>query len=160
MAAKSSYGGLQIALHWATVVLIGANYLVSEGMEEALDARLEGEGIAGGFVPGFHVWVGTAVLAIVLVRLIARLVSGAPEAAGEGAPAKLAAAAHWVLYALMLAVPALGMTAWYLGIDEAADLHVLAMNAMMILALGHAAVALVHQFILRDGLMARMLPGR
>lgn len=160
MAKKSSYSGLQIALHWATVVLIGANWLVSEGMEEALDARLEGEGIAGGFVPGFHVWVGTAVLALVALRLIARLVAGAPGAAGEGLAARLASAVHWGLYALMAAVPALGMTAWYLGIDEAADLHVLVMNGMMILALAHAAVALVHQVILRDGLMARMLPGR
>lgn len=160
MTAKTGYSGWQIALHWATALLIAANYLVSEGMEEALDARLEGEGVLGGFTPSFHVWVGTAVLGLVLIRLIIRLVSGAPEAAGDGLADRLAGAAHWLLYAAMIAVPALGMTAWYLGIDEAADLHVLVMNAMMILALGHAAMALVHQFVMRDGLMTRMLPGR
>lgn len=158
MKTKTGYSGLQIGMHWATVLLIAANYLISEGMEEALDARLEGEVFEGGFVPAFHVWVGTAVLAIVALRLILRLVGGAPAPAGDGTAARLAGAVHGLLYALMLAVPALGMTAWYLGLDEAADLHVLVMNGMMILALGHAAVALVHQFVLRDGLMARMLP--
>jgi cytochrome b561 len=34
------------------------------------------------------------------------------------------------------------------------------MNAMMLLALGHAAMALLHQFILKDGLLVRMLRAR
>ena len=58
------------------------------------------------------------------------------------------------------AVPALGAITWFGGIDATADFHVLAMNAMMLLALGHAAMALLHQFILKDGLLVRMLRAR
>jgi len=61
---------------------------------------------------------------------------------------------------LMIAVPALGVAAWFFGIDQAADLHVLVMNAMMLLILGHAAMAIFHHYVLRDGLLSRMTPLR
>jgi len=34
------------------------------------------------------------------------------------------------------------------------------MNAMMILALGHAAMALFHQYVLKDGLLLKMMRAR
>ena len=37
-----SYSSLQIALHWAIAGLIAANYLISEGMEQAFDGMMEG----------------------------------------------------------------------------------------------------------------------
>ena len=67
---------------------------------------------------------------------------------------------HRLLYVLMLAVPALGAAAWYGGIEDAGEVHELAGNALMIVALGHAAVALWHQYVRRDGTLTRMLrPG-
>ena len=66
--------------------------------------------------------------------------------------------AHRALYVLMILVPALGASAWYLGIEEAGDLHELTMNIMMIIAGVHALGALFHQFVLKDGLLRRMTP--
>ena len=38
--------------------------------------------------------------------------------------------------------------------------HELAANAILIVAGGHAAAALFHHYVLRDGLLRRMLPAR
>jgi cytochrome b561 len=39
------------------------------------------------------------------------------------------------------------------------NLHQTLANALMILAAAHALAAIVHHFILRDGVLRRMLPG-
>ncbi len=159
MATKDGYNGLQIVLHWATAALIGANYFVSGGMEQAFDARMQGQAL-GGLVPAFHVWAGSALLVVVLVRLGVRLRTGAPAAPRNGLSDRVAGLVHWVLYGLMIAVPALGASAWFLGIDQAAALHVLVMNAIMVLILGHAAMALFHHYVMKDGLLSKMTPLR
>ena len=61
MQTKTSYSGLQIALHWAIALLIGANYLISEGMGRFLHKHLDGE-VVTGLTPNFHVYVGVAVM--------------------------------------------------------------------------------------------------
>lgn len=155
MSEKASYSKAQIALHWAIALLIVANYFISEGMPEIFDGSLEGKPVAG-FVPTFHVWAGMAVLVLVLARLTVRLIKGAPAATVSGLQATAAHLTHLALYGLMIAVPALGAITWFGGIDATADLHVLAMNLMMVLILGHAAMALFHHYVLKDGLLHRM----
>ena len=56
----------------------------------------------------------------------------------------------------MLAVPAVGLFAWFGGSEEAGDLHSLAKPAFIILVALHVLGALYHQFILKDGLLLRM----
>ena len=159
MSNTTGYSRLQIALHWLIAALIVLNYFVSEGMEDAFDGRMEGTA-ASGLVPGVHVWVGVTVLGLVLLRLLVRMVQGAPAALGTTVGDKAAVWGHRVLYLLMLAVPVLGAATWFGGIDATADLHVIAVNVLMILALGHAAMAIFHQYVLRDGLLLRMLRAR
>lgn len=156
------YSRLQIALHWAIAALVLFNYLFGETMEEAYDAVYEEAGAASGIGYQLHVWVGLAVLALVLLRLGLRLTAGVIPAVTAG-PALLdrgAAVAHGLLYLLMVAVPALGATAWFLGVEEAADLHGAAVNMLMLLAGLHAAAALFHQFVLKDHLLRRMMRAR
>ena len=109
-----------------------------------------------------HVWVGLAVLAMASLRLALRAILGGGPAASSG-PALLekgAGAIHALLYGLMFAVPLLGAAAWYAGIEDAADLHVLAVDGLMILAGLHAAAALFHQFVLKDHRLLRMMRAR
>lgn len=157
MAERNGYSGLQIGLHWAIALLIGTNYLVSEGMEESFDGMMEGRAVTG-WTPSIHVYVGVAVLVLVAIRILVRITRGAPGPVQGGTLFdKLGEVSHWVLYVLMLAVPALGAISWYLKIDQTAGLHVIVMNVMMILIGLHAVAALFHQFILKDHLLLRMM---
>ena len=157
MTHKDSYSGLQIGLHWLIAMLITANYFISGGMPEAFDAMMAGRPVTG-LVPGFHVIVGTMILGLVVLRLVIRLVQGAPVDHGKAGSlsARLAKLGHLALYVLMLVVPAFGAIAWYGKTESTAELHVLTMNVMMILALGHAAVALLHHYVFKDGTLIRM----
>lgn len=156
MQEKTSYSRGQILLHWLIAALIVSNWFISEGIEDAFDGSMEGTP-ATGFVPNWHVYAGLAVMGLVLLRLVLRWQHGAPAPAGAGTLSdKVARLVHAALYVLMFTVPALGAITWFGGIDATADLHVLAMNAMMLLALGHAAVAIFHHFVLKDGLLTRI----
>jgi cytochrome b561 len=72
----------------------------------------------------------------------------------------LYAAATWGhrgLYLLLVAVPALGLAAWFGGLRALGDVHQVAANVLMIAAAAHAFMALWHQFVIKDGLLLRML---
>jgi cytochrome b561 len=150
----NGYSGLQIALHWLIAILILVAWLSAEGAEEAIEA-IEKGGTAG-FVP--HVAFGLAILAAVVVRLVIRLSRGAPAALG--APGSLAVKAadwgHRLLYLLMIAVPLGGISIWFLGMDNG-EIHGFFANVLLIVALGHALMALYHQYVLKDGLLRRMM---
>lgn len=157
MQEKTSYSRAQILLHWLVAVLIAGNWFISEGMEDAFDANMEGTPVTS-FGATWHAYAGLVVMGLVVLRLVLRLLHGVPAPVVAGTLSdKAARLVHGALYMLMLAVPALGAITWYGEIEATADLHVLAMNAMMLLALGHAAVAIFHHFVLKDGLLTRMV---
>jgi cytochrome b561 len=154
MKTTAGYSTLQIALHWAIAVLILAAWLSGEGAEEAVEAIEDGG--AAGFVP--HVAFGLSILALVILRVVVRLSRGAPAAPGvPGSPqVKLADWGHRLLYLLMIAVPLGGASVWFLGLDVG-EIHGLFANVLLIVALGHAVMALYHQYVLKDGLLRRMI---
>ena len=158
MKVSTGYSGLQILLHWLIGILIAVNWFISDGMEEAFDAHTEGGAVA--FWPSsIHVYIGLAVLALVLIRIAVRLMRGAP-AAPDGTSGLMDLAghiSHLALYGLLVLVPTLGAVGWYLRYDPAGGLHVLTMNIMLILIGLHAVAALFHQYVLKDGLIRRMM---
>ena len=114
------------------------------------------EGGAAGFVP--HVAIGLAILALVVVRVLVRLGRGAPAAPGEPGSLSVMAAdwGHRLIYLLMIAVPLGGISVFFLGLDVG-EVHGLAANLLMLVVLGHALMALYHQYVLKDGLLRRMM---
>lgn len=154
MKSTTGYSGLQIALHWLVAILIAVAWFTGEGAEEAMEVVEEG-GTAG-FVA--HVALGLAILTLVLVRVLVRLSRGAPPA--PGAPGSLAVKAadwgHRLIYLLMIAVPLGGASVFFLGLDVG-EVHGLAANLLMLVVLGHALMALYHQYVLKDGLLRRMM---
>ena len=67
--------------------------------------------------------------------------------------------AHWMhlaLCALLIAMPTFGAMSWYLGLGWAGDLHEISVNVLLILVGVHAAAALFHHYVLKDGLIDRM----
>ena len=157
MSERSSYSGLQIALHWLIAVLIVAAWFTHEGMGQALRTRIEtgATGIEGNTL---HVWLGGAAFALILLRVIVRLVQGAPGPVPGTTPAMEAAAVwgHRLLYLLMIVTPAVGAAAWYGGVRPAGEVHETLGMALMLVALGHAVVAIWHQWVKKDGVMSRM----
>ena len=154
MKVTTGYSGLQIALHWVVAILILVAWLSAEGAEEAMEAVEDGGAV--GFVP--HVALGLAILALVVVRILVRLSRGAPAAPGEPGSLAMKAAdwGHRLIYLLMIAVPLGGASVFFLGLDVG-DVHGLAANVLMLVVLGHALMALYHQYILKDGLLRRMM---
>ncbi len=136
----------------------------------------------------WHKWAGVSILVLSLLRLGWRLVHRPPHLPARVQNAmprwqQMAHhGAHHLLYLLFFAVPLLG---WayssaagfpivFLGLWQLPDfapvspdladalkpLHKLSAMAMAALVVAHVAAALKHQFIDRDGLLQRMLPGR
>lgn len=122
-------------------------------------------------------------LAVVLATRIGWRLSAASthlDPAGARTLDKLASLVHKLLYALLIATLVLGIAnAWVRGdtlfglvkipafdpIDKrlhetVEEAHGLAANVLLIVALLHAAAALVHRYLLKDGVLGRMLPRR
>jgi cytochrome b561 len=154
MKTTAGYSTLQILLHWAVALLIVLAYLSSDGVEEAMEV-IEGGGTVG-FLP--HAALGMAVFALVLLRIVIRFTRGAPAAPGVPGSWQVKAAewGHRVLYLLMLAVPLGGMSIWIGGMDNG-EIHGFFATVLMVVAGGHAVVALIHHYVLKDGLIRRMI---
>lgn len=154
MKTTTGYSGVQIALHWVIAILIVASWFTGEGAGEAMEVVEKGG--AADFVP--HVALGIAILVLVVVRTLVRFSRGAPAA--PGTPGSLAVLAadwgHRLIYLLMIAVPLGGIGTFFLGLDVG-EIHGLAANVLMVVVLGHALMSLYHQYILKDGLLRRMM---
>ena len=154
----TAYSPAQKALHWAVVALIALQWLIFDGMGRPFHESMEAGALAWGTVPVVHLVLGVTVLVLALARLWLRRSHGAPEAPAEE-PAIFRAAAHWAhlaIYALLLAMPLTGLAAWFGLVGPAAGVHELLMNLLLALVAVHVAAVLVHQFVWKTDLLARM----
>lgn len=176
--SRQRFSSLSIALHWVTVLLISAVYatiLLRENYPKGTDIR---EGLKT-----WHFMLGLAVLALIVIRLMARLGSRKPPITPEPPvwQALLARTTHFALYAFMLAMPvagwvilsASGKTIPFFGLELPAlvgQSKTLAAQVKAIhetvgtigyLLIGlHALAALYHHYVVKDDTLRRMLPGR
>jgi len=157
--ARHGYSSTQIALHWLVAILVIANWLLGDGMAETFDAREEGVAILN-FGPAYvHIAIGVSVLILMLVRLTARI--RRPVQTDPDDPYRILRLLGWInhlaFYALLIVIPVLGAIAWFGNSEAAGDLHGLLVTVTLVLVLIHVGAALLHQFVLRDGLIRRML---
>ena len=139
------------------------------------------------FAPEFslvnqHKSIGMTVLALVVLRLLWRAFNRPPAfpSAMTVWERRAAATAHWLLYALILAMPltgwmyssAAGFGAEFFGLLDIPDfvaqserlegifgtIHEWLAKAILLVVTIHMLAALRHQFVLKDGLLGRMLP--
>jgi cytochrome b561 len=131
-----------------------------------------------------HMILGESVMLFLIARLIWRIADPPPPLEPTRFGRALATASklgHSMLYALLLAVPFVGIVVqlkrgnplpifgvWTFASPWPADratapsvleVHELLANALLILAGLHAAAALVHHYVLRNRTLLRMLPG-
>lgn len=175
---STRYGAVAQSFHWLTVVFVGAAYLIGEGGPES---RVYADERATQL--GWHETFGMLVLLILVLRLVWRLVEPAPQDPPmPGWMRILSKLVHWLLYALLAAVPLSAIFgAWFeahpvhfMGIGqigpfvaESHDLgrsitrvHTRLGNVILWVAGLHAAAAIFRHFILRDRVLLSMLPGR
>jgi cytochrome b561 len=170
-----TYGSLAKFLHWAIVLLIVPQYFLAEAADELPN------GVEKLQLFTWHKSLGMLVLLLALVRIGWKLANrGLPGPVGEPWQRKAAAAGHGLLYLLILAQP---LSGWLMSsaanypvtlfdwfqfpalIGENQDLqealeevHELLFTLLLVVVAVHIAAALYHHFILRDGVLRRMLP--
>jgi len=176
------YSAVAIALHWVLGLAILAMFCVGLYMTDLPFSpwRLK--------LYNWHKWAGVTILVLSVLRLLWRLTHrppALPQVVALGMPAwqtRAYHATHHVMYALFFVVPLMGWAyssaagfpiVWFGQIplpdllpvnkEFAAlikPLHEISAFALVGLAGLHIAAALKHQFVDRDGLLQRMLPGR
>jgi len=177
-AATQHYSRASIAMHWLMLALIALTYLFTE-LRELFPRGSPGRD----FMRTAHFSLGLTVLALVCVRLAARLQSGTPPITPalprwERAASRIVQA---LLYSLMIGMPLAGWVMLslrgdailFFGLElppltgENKELGKLIREwhgdigrAGYALIGLHAAAALTHHFVWRDDTLRRMLPAR
>ncbi|SHG37803.1 cytochrome b561 [Kaistia soli DSM 19436] len=158
------YSSVQVLLHWVIAALVFFQLIFGESMSMATRAARRGTELdpTDATLASAHYWVGIAILVLVAFRLAVRLVGGAPDPQSSGAPVldKLAHAAHWLFYILLVGMPVTGLLAVYVW-PELGEIHELGKPVFIVLIALHVLGALYHQFWLKDGTLRRMfVPAR
>jgi cytochrome b561 len=163
-------------LHWLVAACVLTTAPVAIAMTRV------GEGPTQDALYHFHKSLGVLILVLMLLRLINRLVVGAPIADPGIEPWQKAASAvvHTTLYALLLAMPVVGYIANsaygaptpFFGLfelpkitanDEALATQLFTIHRwvgwlVILLVLTHVSAALYHHFVRGDNVLRRMLP--
>jgi cytochrome b561 len=176
--SQDSYGLIPQVLHWAVVVAV----TLAWALGTFDDVFPKGPARAAALF--VHISAGLAVIAFVVVRLLWRIADPPPRP--EETPLgtwvdRAGQLAHYALYALLIAVPVVGIVVHFARGDAlplfgladipspwlanrafartAKEVHEVLANALVILASLHAAAAFVHHWIFRDRTLTRMWPG-
>lgn len=159
MPQPARYSAIQIALHWGVVILIVVQLLTGDLMAEYFDALLrpdQGRPVMGNAV--WHMVSGITILIFMLTRLALRLTHGAPPAKAVSPEwdKVLSKLNHWLFYAVLIAMPVVGLAAYLIPSDDLGELHENTVPVLLALVALHLAGVVYHQFIRKDGLIRRM----
>ena len=171
----TTYDGVAIALHWATAFLVIANFALSQTWNWFAKPTK-------GLMEDTHMSFGVLLTAVIVARIVWRLIPGHQVSSLEAGWQRIASkATHYVLYLLLVAEAGLGfafrwgagrpMEFFGVGIPpligeiakplrrELREFHEWIGWAIIVIALLHAVSALYHHYVLRDRVLKRMLPG-
>jgi cytochrome b561 len=157
--SPKGYSRAQISLHWLVAALIVAQFVLHDPIVAAWEAYQKAEVPEIGALVMLHVIAGSLVLVLAVWRLVLRLRRGVPDLPEKEAPVfkALAHLTHWGLYALMIGLPITGLAAWFGGNLTADFIHTSLKFPLLGLVGLHVAGALFQQFILKTGLIKRMM---
>jgi cytochrome b561 len=170
------WGALSKALHWIIVLLIIIQWIIAQRADALPLGPTKVE------VLGYHKSFGMTVLMLAVLRLAWRWMNPVPTLAGvtKGWERALAHVSHFLLYALLFAMP---LSGWMMSsaasfrvsyfklftwpdlvqpgqelFRQLQDLHHLLFNVLVVVALLHIAGALKHAVIDKNDVLKRMLP--
>lgn len=172
--APLRYDNFTIALHWAIVLLIAAQWLGAELIDYAPDRAMHK------LYWSIHISLGVVFAATVIVHLWwrmtgARKLPNSNEEGWQTATDVMQRTLSWLpLFLALLGIGIVLARGWTLfGVIDIPmmpggsralsrqihEIHEWTAHVVVVLALGHAAAALFHHYVLRDGLLGRMIPG-
>ena len=167
------YDRLTIALHWTTATLVGLLWVIGQTIDFAPNGPLRVD------YRSLHMTLGVMLVGVIAARVLWRVTQGRSLPGVGGAwMERTARLSHWALYLLVATTLVLGLANVWVRGDTIYNLftvpafdpgnkplrqliggwHALAANGTLILAGLHAAAALFHHYVLRDGVLRRMLP--
>ena len=169
------YDDVAVGLHWATAILVLVQFLLGVTWDYFPDAMTRQ-------MQSLHISLGVVLTAVVVARIVWRLMPGHHRPAIVSGWVKLASkSVHYLLYALLVVQAALGWAwRWAQGHEVGffglfgipgpygalarptrhliAEAHEYVGWAIVIIAFGHALTALYHHYKLHDRVLGRMLP--
>jgi cytochrome b561 len=180
-AKAEECGPIPKLLHSVTVVLVTVAWMLGIFGNELSEVAARDAGVLS------HIWLGLAVLVIATIRIPLRIANPPPRATSTEFGRWLlewtdpaARIMHYVLYALLLAVPIVGIALQFAqghplplfalaeipspwAADKAfahslKEVHEVLANVLVILAVFHMTAALVHHVVFGDNTLRRMLP--
>lgn len=170
------YTHTAIAIHWLMALGLSGTFALGFYMQDLPLSPSKLQFYA------WHKWAGMVMLLMLVARLAWRLTHSAPAlpASMTGFMRFMAHAAHWVLYALMLAIPlsgwlmssAQGFQVVWFGIWPLPDLvgkdaalgemlntvHWALNYTLLVFVVLHVGAAFKHHFFDRDDILTRMVP--
>ena len=124
---ERGYGLVTAYLHWLTVLLLLAQFVLGYAMESLgehflgeMDSLGKGRGDGDERLVFAHAWLGAAILVVALVRIVWRTTTPLPpwdERLTEG-DRRVERLAELVLYSLLVLTPASGLALLYLSGEE------------------------------------------
>lgn len=172
---RTNYDSVAISLHWATALLVVFQFVSAETWDWVSKPTRH-------TMQGLHVSLGILLTAVIVARVIWRLIPGHQRPAIVSGWVEMASkSVHYLLYALLVVQAGLGFAfRWAqgepftffglfsipnpLGVMDKASRHTLhglhekVGWAIIIIAAGHALAALYHHYALHDRVLGRMLP--
>lgn len=170
----TTYNSVAIALHWTTAALVLIQFVTSFIWDWFPRETRE-------FLENLHTSLGVLLTAVIVARVIWRLMPGHQVSSLEIGWVRIASkCVHYLLYLLLIVQAGLGMTiGWAAGhpihlfglpipgpigaLDrpfrhELREIHQWLGYTIVIVAFGHALAALYHHYALHDRVLGRMFP--
>jgi cytochrome b561 len=170
----TAYDNVAIALHWATALLVVANFVLAETWVYFSKPTAH-------LLQATHMSFGILLGLVIIARLVWRQMPGHQVSSLEAGWVRIASkAGQYVLYVLLVVEVGLGvLVQWVrgkplslfgLGIPsplaalprpvrhQITEVHNWVAWTIIIIAAVHAAAALYHHYVLKDRVLVRMLP--
>lgn len=170
---NDTYDKRTIALHWASAILVLALWTIGQTID------FFPKGTPRVTVRSLHITFGVVLAVLLVLRVVWRARAGVKmPPADAGVAGKAAVGVHHLLYLLLVAAVIAGMASVWMRGDtlfnlftvpafnpgnrelahNAVELHGLIANLLLGLAAAHAAAAVWHHLVRRDGVLRRMWP--
>ncbi len=174
-STQQHYDSVARFFHWAVLALLVVEFSIAWTMPEVhKDTRPDG-------LISWHLFLGTLILVVALLRLFWRLSHRAPPDLFMPRWQAIAAnSTHKLLYVVLIVLPLMGWAnassrGWDVkllgtiplpalaprGSDwghEMGDVHQAVAIGLLVIVGFHVAAALYHQWVMRDNILQRMLP--